>query len=52
MLVADTGSAATSYTASDLEPHTKYAFRVIALSDHGESEISAFVTISTLSDSR
>ena len=52
VLVADTGSAATSYTVSDLEPATKYAFRVIALSDHGESEISAFVTISTLSDSR
>ena len=52
VLVADTGSAATSYTASNLEPATTYAFRIIALSDHGESEISAFVTISTLSDSR
>ncbi len=47
VLVADTGSAASSYTVTGLEPNTKYAFRIIALSDHGESKVSHFVNIST-----
>jgi len=47
VLVNDTGSADTSHTVRDLEPGTKYAFRVIALNDHGESAVSHFVSIST-----
>ena len=48
VLVADTGSATNSYTVPNLEPATKYAFRIIALSDQGESKISHYVNISTL----
>ena len=47
VLVADTGSAATSYTISNLNPNTNYAFRVIALNDNGESQISDYASIST-----
>ena len=47
VLVADTGSAASSHTISNLEPDTAYVFRVVALSDHGESPYSAPVDIST-----
>ncbi len=47
VLVADTGSAKNTYTVSGLEPNTKYAFRIIALSDHGESKISYFASIRT-----
>ena len=50
VLVNDTGSADTSYTVSGLEPGTKYAFRIIALSEHGESKVSYFVNITTLSN--
>ena len=51
VLVADTGSATNSYTVSNLEPNTSYVFRIVALSDQGESKISMFVNISTLPDS-
>ena len=47
VLVNDTGSAATSHIVRDLEPGTKYVFRVIALSDHGESKASKPVSIRT-----
>ena len=47
VLVNDTGSAGGTYTVDNLEPGTKYAFRIIALSDHGESKISKFVSIHT-----
>ena len=50
VLVNDTGSSDNSYTVSGLEPGTTYAFRIIALSDHGESEISYFVNVYTLPD--
>ena len=48
VLVDDTGSAATTYTISGLEPDTAYAFRVIAINDHGQSQPSHYVNISTL----
>ena len=47
VLVADTGSADNTYTVNNLESGTKYAFRVVALSDHGKSEVSKFVSIHT-----
>ena len=47
VLVSDTGSADSTYTVDSLKPGTKYAFRIIALGDHGESKISKFVSIHT-----
>ena len=47
VLVADTGSTDNTYTANNLEHGTAYAFRVVALSDNGESEVSHFVSVST-----
>ncbi len=47
VLVADTGSADNTYTVNNLEPDTMYAFRVVALSDHGKSEVSKFININT-----
>ena len=47
ILVANTGSADTSYTVSDLKPDTVYIFRVIAVNDHGESQMSNSVRVTT-----
>ena len=46
--VNDTGSAHTTHTIPNLEPDTTYAFRIIAINEHGESERSEPVTVSTL----
>ena len=48
VLVAATGSADTTYTVTGLAPDTIYVFRVIALSEHDESDRSDFVRLSTL----
>ena len=49
-LVGDTGTPATTHTIPNLEPGTAYVFRIIALSDYGESKFSDPVTVSTLPD--
>ena len=43
----DTGSNATSYTDSTVEPETKYVYRVKAVNDHGASEQSRYADIET-----
>ena len=48
VLVDDTGSADTSYVVRDLDPDTVYVFRVVAINEHGESDWSDFVRLSTL----
>ena len=47
VLVNDTGSSDSTYTVDNLEPGTKYVFRIIALTDHGESKASKPVSIRT-----
>ena len=46
-LIDNTGSAETAYAVRDLEPGTTYAFRVAAINEHGYSDRSNFVRIST-----
>ena len=48
VLVADTGSTGASYVVRNLEPGTVYVFRVMALNEHGDSDRSNFVRLSTL----
>ncbi len=48
VLVDDTGSSDASYVAEGLDPDTVYVFRVIAVNEHGESDRSNFVRLSTL----
>ena len=43
----DTGSAATSYTDTDVEPETKYVYRVKARNAHGLSGRSGYVSTTT-----
>ena len=47
VLVDDTGSASASYTVNNLEPNTAYVFHIVAVNEHGESERSGPVEIST-----
>ena len=47
VLVGDTGSTATTYVATGLEPGTTYQFQVAALSGSGASAASPTVTVST-----
>ena len=50
-LVNDTGSADSSYTAQNLESGTAYIFRITAMNNHGESEMSDPASVSTLPNS-
>ena len=45
--VNNTGSAATSYTDSDVEPETRYVYRIRALNDGGESPRSSYTNADT-----
>ena len=45
--VADTGSAATSFTDTDVAAGTKYVYRVKAINDAGVGPQSGRVTITT-----
>ena len=47
VLVNNTGSAETAYTVRNLEPGTIYVFRVAAINEHGESDHSNFIGLST-----
>ena len=42
-LVADTGSAATTYTDHSVSAETLYTYRIKAINDHGLSELSRWV---------
>ena len=44
----DTSSASTSYEDTDVEPETKYVYRVKARNAHGLSDSSGFVNATTL----
>ena len=46
----DTGSSDTSYEDTDVEPETKYVYRVKARNSHGLSEWSGFVKATTLTE--
>ena len=46
-LVADTGSAATTYTDNEVAAETLYTYRIKAINDHGVSEISRWVRADT-----
>ena len=46
-LVADTGSAATTYTDHGVEAETLYTYRIKAINDHGVSERSRWVRADT-----
>ena len=47
VLVADTGSAATTYTDSEVAASTTYTYRIKAINEHGASERSRWVHIDT-----
>ena len=47
VLVNNTNSAAAFYAVEDLEPSTAYAFAVAAINEHGESDSSGTVYVST-----
>ena len=47
VLVADTGSAATSYTDHGVESGASYTYRVRAINGHGESELSLWARADT-----
>ncbi len=47
VLVQDTGNTGTTYTDSSVTARTKYSYRVRALGDHGEGEVSAPTTVTT-----
>ena len=51
VLITDTGNSDSTYVAENLLPDTIYIFKVIAINEFGESPASAFVRLSTLSDS-
>ena len=46
-LVADTGTAATTYTDSSVEAETRYTYRIKAINEHGTSERSRWYHIDT-----
>ena len=46
-LVADTGSAATTYTDDTVSAETRYTYRIKAINQHGASERSRWYHIST-----
>ena len=46
-LVADTGTAATTYTDSSVEAETRYTYRIKAINEHGTSERSRWSHIDT-----
>ena len=43
----DTGAAATSYTDTDVEPETRYVYRIKAINTHGLSAQSTYVDADT-----
>ncbi len=43
----NTGSTSATWTDSNVSPRTKYAYRVLALGEHGEGEISPFANVTT-----
>ena len=47
VLVADTASAATTYTDDTVAPGTTYTYRIKAINEHGTSERSRWVHIDT-----
>ena len=47
VLVQNTGSTGTTYTDSSVSARTKYSYRVRALGDHGEGQISGFANVTT-----
>ena len=47
VLVANTGSAATTYTDNTVEASTTYTYRIKAINEHGASERSRWVHIDT-----
>ena len=47
VLVANTGSAATTYTDSEVAASTTYTYRIKAINEHGVSERSRWVHIDT-----
>ena len=47
VLVADTGSAATTYTDNEVAASTTYTYRIKAINEHGVSERSRWVHIDT-----
>ena len=47
VLVADTGSAATTYTDNTVAASTTYTYRIKAINEHGVSERSRWVHIDT-----
>ena len=47
VLVADTGSAATTYTDNEVADSTTYTYRIKAINEHGVSERSRWVHIDT-----
>ena len=46
-LVADTGSAATTYTDHGVEAETSYTYRIRAINEHGVSELSRWARADT-----
>ena len=48
VLVANTGSAATTYTDDTVEAETRYTYRIKAINEYGESERSRWYHIDTL----
>ena len=46
-LVADTGSAATTYTDTEVAAETRYTYRIKAINEHGVSERSRWYHIDT-----
>ena len=46
-LVANTGSAATTYTDDSVAPETRYTYRIKAINEHGTSERSRWFHIDT-----
>ena len=46
-LVADTGTAATTYTDTSVEAETRYTYRIKAINEHGVSQRSRWRHIST-----
>ena len=47
-LVADTGTAATTYTDNTVAASTHYTYRIKAINEHGVSERSRWFHIETL----